>query len=113
VKLKKLLRKFILPVLRLPAQASFPTFGEFPMNGTNESSIPRAVDLAGAIAAFQRLSREAYSLDTHSFVGLFLSQITYLLSQVQRGRTVDELEWLESLEAARLVSQMDKGGPHA
>lgn len=73
---------------------------------------PRAIHLAGAIAAFERLSREAHSHDTHSFVGLFLSQTAYLLRAVQDGRIVDEAEWLESLEAALLVSQMD-GGPHA
>jgi hypothetical protein len=74
--------------------------------------VPRATHLAGAIAAFERLSREAYSLDTRSFVGLFFSQTAYLLRAVQDGRIVDEAEWLESLEAARLASQMD-GGPNA
>lgn len=81
------------------------------MDKTNESSTPRGVDLGGAIAAFERLSREAYLCDARSFAGLFLSQTAYLLREVQDGRTVDEVEWLESLEAARLVSELD-GGPN-
>jgi hypothetical protein len=83
------------------------------MDNTNGTSTSRGVDLDGAIAAFDRLSRHALAYDEQSFVGLFLAESSRLLQEIEAGRTVDEHEWLESLEAARLVSQMDGGPPHA
>lgn len=82
------------------------------MNEPNENESPRAALLAGAIAAFDRLSRHALACDAQSFVGLFLAESTRLLREIEAGRIVNEDEWLDSLEAARLVSQMD-GGPNA
>jgi hypothetical protein len=79
------------------------------MDKPNGSSIPRGVDLAGAIAAFDTLSRHALACDARSFVGLFLAESSRLLREIEGGRIVNEEEWLESLEAARLVSQMDGG----
>ena len=72
---------------------------------------PSRIDLSGAITAFERLSSEAYSYDAHSFASLFLAQITHLLRELQAGRVIDETEWLESLDAVRIVSEMD-GGPY-
>ena len=82
------------------------------MNESYENESPRGVPLAGAIAAFDRLSRHALACDEQSFVGLFLFESSRLLREIEGGRTVDEDEWLESLEAALLASQMD-GGPDA
>lgn len=80
---------------------------------SQESLLPGTVDLAGAIAAFDTLAREAYSIDPRCFSGLFLAQTATLLRQAQAGRVLDELDWLESFEAARLVSEIRDGGLHA
>lgn len=65
-----------------------------------------ATNLNGAIAAFQRMSRHALACGTQSLTGLFLAESARLLREVQSGRPVDETEWLESLEAVRLASEI-------
>jgi hypothetical protein len=82
------------------------------VNESYENESPRPALLAGAIAAFDRLSRHALACDAQSFVGLFFSESSRLLREIDGGRIVNEDEWLESLESALLASQMD-GGPHA
>jgi hypothetical protein len=82
------------------------------VNESYENQSPRTAPLAGAIAAFDRLSRHALACDEQSFVGLFLAESSRLLQEIEGGRVVSEDEWLESLETAHLVSRID-GGPYA
>ena len=80
------------------------------------STSPQAepvVNLQGAISAFERLSREASSLDQNCFAAFFMGEIANLLGDVQRGRLLTEDGWITALESARIASELLKGGPHA
>jgi len=73
------------------------------MSHSNRNPVPRPNDLAGAIAAFERLSRHAFDCDAQSATGLFLAESARLLREIQNGRIVNEDEWLETLKLAASV----------
>ena len=66
----------------------------------NGKGVPRALDLAGAIHAFERLARHAFACHAQSTTALLLAVNAELLREIQGGRIVSEDEWLETLKAA-------------
>lgn len=67
--------------------------------------------LAGAIAAFDRLSQHANDNAPQSLVTFFLTETAFLLRKVEAGDVVTEDDWLNSFESAALiVCESQRGG---